>query len=190
MESISTGSSEYGEWSWDSDTLTKASSFLHQLESFKFLVSCSVAMRMLSSLCSLTISLQKKAYDILATYEHVSAVQLELELLKSNCEKEFHSWFSEIKSFADDFNVPVSTPRISSRQVHRVNVTADSPETYYRRSVMIPFLDHIMTQLQARFGPIHQTKIKLLGHWLLHLLFPLLKAWVSSIRKTCHLPSY
>ena len=163
MESIRTGSSEYGEWAWDSETLTKAGSFLHQLESFEFLVSFSIAMRMLSSLRSLTIKLQKKANDILVAYEHVSAVQLELELLKTNCEEEFHSWFSEIKSFADNLNIPVGTPRISSRQVHRANVPADSPETYYRRSVMIPFLDHITTQLQARFGPIHQTKIKLLG---------------------------
>lgn len=28
---------------------------------------------------------------------------------------------------------------------------------------MIPFLDHITSELETRFGPIHQTKIKLLG---------------------------
>ena len=28
---------------------------------------------------------------------------------------------------------------------------------------MIPFLDHITTEMETRFGPIHQQKIKLLG---------------------------
>ena len=37
---------------------------------------------MLSSLHSLTVELQKKTNDILSAYEHVSTVQLELELLK------------------------------------------------------------------------------------------------------------
>ena len=28
---------------------------------------------------------------------------------------------------------------------------------------MVPFLDHITSELEERFGPIHQTKVKLLG---------------------------
>ena len=64
---------------------------------------------------------------------------------------------------ADDLNIPVCTPRIAVRQVHRANVPADSTEAYYRRNIMMPFLDHITSEMQARFGPIHQTKVKLLG---------------------------
>ena len=37
------------------------------------------------------------------------------------------------------------------------------PESYYRRKVMVPFLDHITSESEERFGPIHQTKVKLLG---------------------------
>ena len=111
---------------------------------------------------SLTINLQKRASDILTAYEHISDIMLELELLKTNCEEEFHSWFDEIKILADDLTIPVCTPRTAVRQVHRANVPADSPEVYYR-SVMMPFLDHITNEMQARFGPIHQTKVKVLG---------------------------
>ena len=163
MESISTCSSEHGDWSWDSETLTKANGFLRQLCSFEFLVTFCITMRILSSLRSLTVNLQKKANDILAAYEHISDIMLELELLKTNCEEEFHSWFDEIKTFADDLSIPVCTPRIAVRQVHRANVPADSPEVYYRRNIMMPFLDHITNEMQARFGPIHQTKVKVLG---------------------------
>ena len=163
MESISTCSSEHSDWSWDLETLTKVNGFCHQLISFEFLVTFRVTMRILKSLQCLTITMQKKPNSIIAAYEHVPGVQLELELLRSNCEEEFHIWFSEIKTLADDLNVPVSTPRITSKQVHRVTGPTDSPEIYYRNNITIPFLDHITTKLRARFGPIHKTKIKLLG---------------------------
>ena len=83
--------------------------------------------------------------------------------LRANCEEEFHSWFDEIKTLADDLSIPVCTPRTAVRQVHRANVPADSPEVYYRRNIMMPFLDHITNEMQARCGPIHQTKVKVLG---------------------------
>ena len=68
-------SSEYGSWSWDTDTLTKERGFLHQLCSFEFLVAFN--MRMLSGLRSLTVKLQKASNNIPAAYyELVSEVQL------------------------------------------------------------------------------------------------------------------
>jgi len=118
-------------------------------------------MRIFSSLQSLTVSLQKKTHNVLTAHEHVSDVQLEIQMLQTNCEEEFHAWFEEIKAFADSLDIPVRAPRISSRQTHRANVPAESPEVYYRRNVMIPFLDHIATEMESRFGPIHQTKVKL-----------------------------
>lgn len=64
--------------------MTKARGFLHQLVSYKFVVTF---IRVLSSLCFLTVKLQKKSSDILAAYEHVSEVITDLELLKTNCER-------------------------------------------------------------------------------------------------------
>ena len=128
MELISTCRSEYGDWSWDTDSLTKARGFLHQLVSFEFLVSFTVTMRILSILRFFTVNLQKKSNDILAAYEYVSEAHLDLELLKVNCEEEFHQWFSEMKTMADELNIPVSIPRIAARQVHRSNIPANSPE--------------------------------------------------------------
>ena len=43
----------------------------------------------------------------------------------------------------------------------RNNAPADSPETYYRRNVLLPFLDHMLTQLQDRFGGVRQQIVKL-----------------------------
>ena len=78
MEGISSRVVDYGDWSWDSDTVTKANGFL--ITNFEFLVLFSIAMRLLSSLGGLTVKLQKQSKDILAAYDQVADVLLELEL--------------------------------------------------------------------------------------------------------------
>ncbi|KAI8493921.1 hypothetical protein Bbelb_282680 [Branchiostoma belcheri] len=42
-------------------------------------------------------------------------------------------------------------PRIASRQHPRANAQATTPQQYYRRNTVIPFLDHIITSLSDRF---------------------------------------
>lgn len=163
MEAISLAGGT-SEWSWDSETLTKARGFLHQLLSFQFLITFYVTMTVLSSLRILTVKLQKKSNDILAAYDLVGEVITNLELLKTNCEEEFHLWYTEILTLADKFDIIISTPRTASRQAHRSNIPADTVEAYYRRNLVVPFLDHITTELTTRFiGSNQQTKVKLLG---------------------------
>ena len=42
--------------------------------------------------------------------------------------------------------------RITGRQQHRENVDSSTPEEYYRRSVILPFLDYLITDMKARFN--------------------------------------
>ena len=90
-------------------------------------------------------------------------MQLDLELLKLNCEEEFYIWFKEIVKFAKTLAVDVSVPRVVTRQVLRGNVPRDSPEEYYRRNVTIPFLDYTLVEMHDRFGRNDQQTVKLLG---------------------------
>ena len=156
MEEISHNTSS--EWSWDSESITKANGFLHNITSFQFLVSASIAMRLLSFLRGVTVKLQKRSIDILSGYEQVYSIQKELESFKLNCDQEFHFWFVEISKLALELNITVAVPRIVGRQVYRSNAPADSPEVYYR---VLPFLNHILTELQDRFGGVRQKIVKL-----------------------------
>ena len=149
------------EWSWDSESITKANGFLHNITSFQFLVAASIAMRLLSFLRSVTVRLQKRSIDIVNAYGQVHAIQNEMESFNANCDLEFHTWFVEISKLAQELNITVAVPRIIGRQVYRNNAPADSPEMYYRRNVLLPFLDHILTELQDRFGGVRQKIVKL-----------------------------
>ena len=42
-------------------------------------------------------------------------------------------------------------PRISERQVHRMNLPATTAVEYYRRAVYLPLLDCIISDINARF---------------------------------------
>ena len=74
----------------DAATVRKANGFLPNICTFELLISSSIAMRLQSSLRSLTVKLQKQSKNILQAYDQVSDVQLELERMKENCEEEFH----------------------------------------------------------------------------------------------------
>ena len=47
-------------------------------------------------------------------------------------------------------------PRRCGRQRHRDNVPVEDPKEYYKRSITIPFLDHLLTQLHKQFSSDHQ----------------------------------
>ncbi|XP_050544175.1 uncharacterized protein LOC126907131 [Daktulosphaira vitifoliae] len=75
----------------------------------------------------------------------------ELEDYRKHAQKNFKEIFSAAEKIADKFNVTMSIPRISKKQVHRINVQTNNPEDYFRISVFIPFLDFFISQLKFRF---------------------------------------
>ena len=53
-------------------------------------------------------------------------------------------------------NATVQMPRLCQRQTKRNNVPAQTPLTYYKRSVTIPFLDHVITEMATRFTQLQE----------------------------------
>ena len=55
-----------------------------------------------------------------------------------------------------------SVPRIlAPHQRHKCNVPHFSPEEYYRRAIVLPFVDHLMQETSTRFGPLQQKTVAL-----------------------------
>ena len=53
-------------------------------------------MRLLSTLCSVTVKLQHQSLDIISAHEQISDVQNEFELLRINIDEEFYTSFKEV----------------------------------------------------------------------------------------------
>ena len=53
---------------------------------------------------------------------------------------------------AQSVNIDPSRPRTVHRQIHRDNTPAESVSEYYERSLTLPFLDHLTSQMQTPFS--------------------------------------
>ena len=51
-----------------------------------------------------------------------------------------------------------STPRVTSRQQHRQNIPSNNSSDYYKCTTTIPLLDHLISELNARFD-VNSSKI-------------------------------
>ena len=69
-----------------------------------------------------------------------------LQALTHDCQ-----WFSTVEKMCADVGTEPSLPRRSGRQIHRSNVPADNPSEYYCRSISIPMLDHLLSEIKTRF---------------------------------------
>jgi len=48
------------------------------------------------------------------------------------------------------FHIEPNMPRTAGRQQHRVNVPATNPESHWQRAVYLPFIDHLIEEMNDR----------------------------------------
>ena len=65
---------------------------------------------------------------------------------------EFHSkWYKKAVTLTEKINITVTMSRVVGNQIHRSNTPAESVSDYYKRTIAIPLLDHLMCELGYRF---------------------------------------
>ena len=115
---------------WNRETLADALSFLLSLSQFSFIVAIVLTQKIHSYTKGIRMYLSTKLQGF---HAHV---------------------YGEALRVAERVNVQESIPRFtnSSRQSHRSNPPAESASEYYKRSLTIPMLDHLMIELDDRFN--------------------------------------
>ena len=71
---------------------------------------------------------------------------------RENAEDSFKTIMVKVEELADRLGVTKTVPRQCKRQTHRSNVGGSTPEEYFRRAVFVPYLDSIISSLEARFS--------------------------------------
>ena len=66
-------------------------------------------------------------------------------------------WTTIHNTFFLTSNIPVILPCISSHQQHRSNPEHNSVEDYFKKSIIIPFLDHLVSDISTRFTKHNKT---------------------------------
>jgi len=77
--------------------------------------------------------------------------------IREGIDEHFPPLYQHAVHLAKEVDEPmvISGPRSAGMQRHRANVPAANPEESYRRNCAVPFLDHIITELDAQFSGNH-----------------------------------
>ncbi|GBP49700.1 52 kDa repressor of the inhibitor of the protein kinase [Eumeta japonica] len=100
-------------------------------------------------------ALQSIALDVVKASQHVIHI---LQLLKShrdNPERVTDEIIKDATVVAEKIGLEediTSMPRIVEKQRHRSNHPAESPSEFWKRSLIIPYLEYVITSLETRFA--------------------------------------
>lgn len=99
----------------------------------------------------LTVYLQKTNIDLADAMDMADSLIKLLEEMRVNVMAKFSELFTSAQKIAAEIQTEIRIPRIAKTQLYRANYQSTDPEEYYRISVFIPFIDHFVNQLKARF---------------------------------------
>jgi hypothetical protein len=136
----------------DATASSKASSLLAGMSRGNFRVPLEIAVHCLALTVTASRELQNDEIDISAANDTIQHALTCLRKMREFPRQEFSSIFAKATSVALLLGVEIGTPRITGRQAHRANIKASSAEEYFLISAFIPFIDHLISQLEERFN--------------------------------------
>ena len=136
--------------SWDGSA-ADAYALCSLMANFDFIITLVITRNLLGYTKSATIQLQGAEIDLIEGLRQVKVMMRSLQTARDVIDG-FHSvWFKDASNIAESVDAAIKAPRICSRQIFRGNIAANDVSTYFKRNVSVPFLDHLLTELSARF---------------------------------------
>ena len=139
---------------YSNETSSKAESFFKLVDDFDFIVSLIITRNILDYLLPVTRKLQQKEIDIAKSLDLIRSLKRTCSKLRKNIEESHTKWYSkavELASKVDIKEKEIKKPRTCSKQIHRPNQPVTTPSDYYRVSLTLPLIDHLISDLEAKF---------------------------------------
>ena len=141
----------YNDGSWKPEDKRNALAHMKALESFEFLYSMVSLHRSLFYLKEAAVKLQGEDTDMVSGMSTVMQCCNELKALREDIDGYSKRIFDYSCMLAEKSGIPVSMPRVSQHQQHRSNPEHTSVEDYLKKTIAIPFLDHLIADISSRF---------------------------------------
>lgn len=138
----------------DKDVSSKADMLNSSVTKPAFLISLHVINKLFCVTKTLSEYLQKTDMNLEKALKHVENVLEVLQQVSDAAEDQFKSIFSTVSAQLTSLGEEIRIPRCASgqRSQFRSNVPADNAEEYYRRTVFLPFLSNMQSQIKTRFA--------------------------------------
>ena len=137
---------------WNRETRSDAQSLFLALTRFPFIISLVITKDVLAYSKALSVKLQGRYIDIVSAHNHINFVLTTLKQAREDIEAVHSRMFDRAIHLASSVNVVESLPRTTNRQQHRSNTPATTPSEYFKRTVTIPALDHLIAEIDTRFS--------------------------------------
>lgn len=131
------------------DNDDKAAKYLDSILKFDFIIALVVAEHLISTTVALSNYFQKPELDLL---EAVQEAKIVVERL-NNERGDQNVWaalFEKAEKIGEEFEIIPRIPRLAGRQRHRLNHPIHDPSEYWRVSLYLMFLDHLVTEISTR----------------------------------------
>ena len=106
----------------------------------------------MSHLAGITVKLQNRSLDIMQVHQIVIETIDTYRDERQVVNRGFGNIFEASVKLGDEVGASVSMPRIAIRQQHRSNPDYSSPRDYFRNTIAVPLLDHILSSLESQFS--------------------------------------
>ena len=123
--------------------------YLKALECFEFIYCLVTLSRTLLYLKNAVVKIQGVDQDIVSGVCSVMESCKELESVRKDVDNFSKRIFDHSSRIAEISGVSVSMPRVSMHQRHMANSEYISIEDYFKKTVTIPFLDHLISDIMS-----------------------------------------
>ncbi len=152
-EVILYGNSEFHNYNdgWSAEDKRNTLAHMKALESFEFIYCLVTLSRSLSYLKGAVVKVQGKDQDLVSGMSIIDKCCTELKSEREDIDSYSGRVFRHSSRLAQQSNIQIQKPRTNPRQQHRSNPDSTSVEEYFKITVAIPFLDHLISDVTSRF---------------------------------------
>lgn len=90
--------------------------------------------------------------DLVQCANHIKRITEILGKHQECANVESQSFIAEAETMAEDLGTDFRMPRLTNRQKHRANTPAQTPSMFWKRLLIIPYIDSLITSLEQCFS--------------------------------------
>ena len=92
-----------------------------------------------------------------------------------------------VEKMCSDIGIKPSIPQRCGHQRHRSNVPAEIPSDYYRRTISIPLLDQLLSEMKSRFSSHQRTVLLALSVMPSAMVILSTKQYIIKVNELAHM---
>ncbi|XP_038615457.1 uncharacterized protein LOC119939478 isoform X1 [Tachyglossus aculeatus] len=127
-----------------------AERLLYSITKFDFLMSLVCVEHVLACTRSLHLDMQRADTDLIHMSDEANLIIQRFGRMKDDGDLGFESLYDEAKRLADAVGVQESPPGLGGRSAPLCGPPAEDIQEGYRRDLFVPFLDHVISELQEQ----------------------------------------